>query len=56
LQIRVDRALGSKCVRCWNYSTHVGESDDYPTICERCLRAITEIERDCGLPAASAGS
>jgi isoleucyl-tRNA synthetase len=53
LQIRVDRAQGAKCARCWNYSTHVGESAEYPTICERCLAAITEIERDGGLPAES---
>ena len=31
---------GSKCERCWNYSTHVGESADYPTVCERCVAAL----------------
>ncbi len=31
LQIRVERAHGTKCERCWNYSTHVGENADYPT-------------------------
>jgi isoleucyl-tRNA synthetase len=46
LRIRAERALGKKCERCWNYSTHVGESSDYPTLCERCLAAIQEIERD----------
>jgi isoleucyl-tRNA synthetase len=46
LQIRIDRALGAKCERCWNYSTHVGESADYPTLCERCVAALNEIERD----------
>jgi isoleucyl-tRNA synthetase len=45
LDIRVERAQGSKCERCWNYSTHVGESSDYPTLCERCLAALAEIER-----------
>jgi isoleucyl-tRNA synthetase len=48
LQILVERAHGTKCVRCWNYSTHIGESEDYPTICERCLAALAEIERDGG--------
>jgi isoleucyl-tRNA synthetase len=56
LQIRVDRAQGLKCARCWNYSTHVGESSAYPTICERCLAAIVEIERDDGIRAGSARS
>jgi len=44
LQILVERAKGAKCERCWNYSTHVGESADYPTLCERCVAALTEIE------------
>jgi isoleucyl-tRNA synthetase len=46
LQIEVRRADGKKCERCWNYSTHVGESAEYPTICERCVAALAEIERD----------
>ena len=43
-EIEVARADGKKCERCWNYSVHVGESADYPTICERCTAAIAEIE------------
>jgi isoleucyl-tRNA synthetase len=54
LQIRVDRAQGVKCERCWNYSTHVGESADYPTLCERCLSALAEIEGEGGVLAGSA--
>jgi isoleucyl-tRNA synthetase len=45
LEVAVRRADGRKCERCWNYSTHVGESADYPTVCERCLAALEEIER-----------
>ncbi len=48
LQIRVERAQGAKCDRCWNYSTHVGENSNYPTLCERCIAALAEIERDGG--------
>ncbi len=44
LTIRVERADGAKCERCWNYSTHVGENKRYPTICERCTEALAEIE------------
>jgi len=36
LKIGVDRADGTKCERCWNYSTLVGTFDDHPTLCERC--------------------
>jgi isoleucyl-tRNA synthetase len=46
LHIGVARADGSKCARCWNYSTHVGENADYPTVCERCVAALAEIEAD----------
>jgi isoleucyl-tRNA synthetase len=44
LSVSVQRADGTKCERCWNYSTHVGESADFPTVCERCVKALTEIE------------
>ena len=44
LQIKIERAQGKKCERCWNYSTHVGESGDYPTLCERCVTALAEID------------
>jgi len=46
LTIKVDRADGAKCERCWNYSTHVGENSRYPKVCERCSEALAEIERD----------
>ncbi|MFM7405905.1 MAG: isoleucine--tRNA ligase, partial [Cuspidothrix sp.] len=29
-----------KCDRCWNYSTHVGESAEHPLLCERCIPAL----------------
>jgi isoleucyl-tRNA synthetase len=54
LQILIERAKGAKCERCWNYSTHVGESSDYPTLCERCLAALAEIDRDSGAAGGSA--
>jgi isoleucyl-tRNA synthetase len=44
LEATVQKAAGTKCERCWNYSTHVGENKRYPTICERCSEALAEIE------------
>jgi isoleucyl-tRNA synthetase len=44
VHVKVDRAAGEKCERCWNYSTRVGESGRYPTVCERCVEALAEIE------------
>ncbi|MGA9993879.1 MAG: isoleucine--tRNA ligase [Pyrinomonadaceae bacterium] len=46
VSVRVGRAEGLKCERCWNYSTRVGESSRYPTACERCVEALAEIERE----------
>jgi isoleucyl-tRNA synthetase len=40
LAVRVTKAPGQKCERCWNYSPHVGENPEYPTICERCTAAL----------------
>ena len=42
----ITRAEGLKCERCWNYSTHVGESQLYPEVCERCVKALEEIEQE----------
>ncbi|PWT91546.1 MAG: isoleucine--tRNA ligase [Blastocatellia bacterium] len=46
LNVAVSKAAGEKCERCWNYSTHVGESERYPTVCERCVASLDEIEVD----------
>ncbi len=46
VEVMVERAEGEKCERCWNYSVRVGESERYPTACERCVAALTEIERE----------
>lgn len=43
LTIAVRRADGKKCERCWNYSTHVGESREFPTACERCLPVVQKL-------------
>jgi isoleucyl-tRNA synthetase len=48
LTITVNRAPGQKCERCWNYSTHVGEDQAYPTVCERCSAVLSEIEATAG--------
>jgi len=48
LQVKVNKAPGTKCERCWNYSTHVGEDKAYPTVCERCSAVLAEIEATTG--------
>ncbi|HEY6970390.1 MAG TPA: isoleucine--tRNA ligase [Candidatus Angelobacter sp.] len=46
LRVEVNKAPGRKCERCWNYSVHVGEDARYPSVCERCLGALKEIEQN----------
>jgi isoleucyl-tRNA synthetase len=43
VHVEVKRADGAKCERCWNYSIHVGEDKEYPTVCERCSAVLREI-------------
>ena len=43
--VEIRNADGKKCERCWNYSVRVGEFEKYPTVCERCAKALTEIEK-----------
>ncbi len=40
--IAITKADGEKCDRCWNYSTHVGSSSEHPTICDRCVAALSD--------------
>ena len=34
----------AKCERCWNYRPTVGQSADHPTLCERCVRVLEELD------------
>lgn len=40
LEIKVERAAGAKCQRCWNWSESVGAFSEAPEICERCYKVI----------------
>ena len=46
LRVAVRRADGRKCERCWNYSARVGESAEFPTLCDRCVGTLQEIEAE----------
>jgi isoleucyl-tRNA synthetase len=46
VRVHIARADGQKCERCWNYSVRVGEFTRYPTVCERCIEALAEIEAE----------
>ena len=42
VEVVIERAVGDKCERCWNYSPRVGESAENPDVCERCVSALSE--------------
>ena len=41
IAVKVEKADGTKCQRCWVYSTHVGESAEHPTLCDRCVEVVS---------------
>ncbi len=42
LKVGVEKALGEKCERCWNYAETVGESAEHPAVCRRCRQALNQ--------------
>ena len=41
LKIAVTAAPGEKCERCWCYDEEIGADSNHPTICPRCVTAVT---------------
>ena len=44
VDVRVERAAGLKCERCWKYLPDVGSRAAWPTICNFCANAVEEIQ------------
>jgi isoleucyl-tRNA synthetase len=42
LAVKVERAEGEKCERCWKYTTDVGSNAKFPTVCAACASAVEE--------------
>ena len=42
VEVKVEKADGQKCERCWHWETDVGSNPDYPTICGRCAEAVKQ--------------
>ncbi len=38
--LRVEKAAGAKCQRCWKRLPTVGRSEEHPTLCERCVGVV----------------
>src|SRR5450755_3329145 len=43
LGVKVERAAGDKCERCWKYTLDVGGDATFPTVCLPCAGAVREI-------------
>ncbi len=41
IEVDIKRAEGTKCERCWNYRSSVGASAPHPTLCDRCVGALS---------------
>ena len=41
LKIQVTAAPGEKCERCWCYDEMLGQDNEHPTICPKCLEALS---------------
>jgi isoleucyl-tRNA synthetase len=41
-KVKIEKAKGMKCPRCWNYTLTVGHNSLFPDICSRCADAVTE--------------
>jgi isoleucyl-tRNA synthetase len=41
LRINSAKAPGHKCERCWHWETDVGSQPQHPTLCGRCVTAVT---------------
>ena len=40
LAVKVSKAPGVKCERCWIYSETTGQSEEHPTLCKRCADVL----------------
>ncbi|GMT48056.1 MAG: isoleucine--tRNA ligase [bacterium] len=44
LAVVVEHAEGKKCLRCWNWSTTVGEFADAEEVCQRCYHVLKSLQ------------
>ena len=38
--VRITKAPGQKCERCWHWKMDVGLNSEHPTLCHNCLEAL----------------
>ena len=50
VHVKVERAPGGKCERCWKHLTSVGAAADHPQLCERCVSVVSALTKDTPWP------
>ena len=40
ISVRIARADGQKCERCWHYETDIGQHSAHPSLCGRCVAVL----------------
>lgn len=43
VSVKVARAEGAKCPRCWIWSTNIGTDPEFPEVCPRCAGVLSDI-------------
>ncbi len=43
LAVKVERAAGNKCARCWIYTEEQGSDDAFPDVCPRCAAVLRSL-------------
>ena len=42
MSLNIKKADGQKCERCWHWEMDIGQNTEHPTICGRCVEAVTQ--------------
>jgi isoleucyl-tRNA synthetase len=40
--VRIAKAAGQKCERCWHYETDIGDHAAHPSLCGRCVAVLAQ--------------
>jgi isoleucyl-tRNA synthetase len=46
IDVKVAKAIGVKCERCWKYTEDVGSSPEFPSVCAFCASVLPEMLRE----------
>jgi isoleucyl-tRNA synthetase len=41
ITVRIAKAAGAKCERCWHYETDIGQHSAHPSLCGRCVAVLS---------------